>query len=700
MSEPEPEPKPEPDPFRAPPADIAHAGAPAPAPTPSPAPAADAPARPFIITFRSWIRDYFYAEPPTFGIAIVPMAFLSMLLFTRHPTKTNFIFDEQEALLANPYVRSVADAQPKFRWIDAFYRDFWGLPAERSIGSYRPIPNLIWRALWAIGARDQTPFLHHWINVLFHGINGAIAVVIAHKITRDKTTAWLTGALFTGCAVLTEAVTGVVGIADVFGGLGAILALAAVALPLRFLPFGVFLATLFGLYSKESAMVCVPMVPFAALATADILFPDRPRRWLRAFLALLGACGAFVLYVEARRRMFPAPLPAAFSVEALRDKGGVERAYGAIMRWYAQPVLPRDPLNNPLVNASADLRVAGGLRVYVRGLWQILFPWTLSGDYSAPQEPIPPRLLFPESVIGGALLVAPVVAAPILVFLGWRSVRRQKAASPVDLGEAGDGPYRDAAVVARPIVEADVRPAIAVALLWIIVSYFPVSNIPILLPTVRAERFWYFPAIGTSFLLALTAKAFLDEWRGERRRRIASVAVVTLFIVFQGICARWHANDYKDDLAFWDATRKAVPNSAKAHLNYSVMKGARGDLDARAASSRRALELAPEWPMASIYLGDTLCRQHKAAEAIPHYKKGFELAPGEVNLIALALQCLWEEKALVPDAPLRGELDKMGDARSGSWLDYLVKDILANGETHNGVDPKHRPRGYNEGPKD
>ena len=80
-----------------------------------------------------------------------------MLLFTRHPARTNFIFDEQEALLANPYVRSIAEAEPKFRWVDAFYRDFWGLGPERSIGSYRPIPNLVWRALWGLGARDQTP---------------------------------------------------------------------------------------------------------------------------------------------------------------------------------------------------------------------------------------------------------------------------------------------------------------------------------------------------------------------------------------------------------------------------------------------------------------------------------------------------------------------------------------------------------------
>src|SRR5262249_7334107 len=71
----------------------------------------------FIITFRQWLDDYCLGDDPTFGLALVPFCFLSMMLFTRHPTKTNFIFDEQEALLANPYVRSIADAQPKFRWI-------------------------------------------------------------------------------------------------------------------------------------------------------------------------------------------------------------------------------------------------------------------------------------------------------------------------------------------------------------------------------------------------------------------------------------------------------------------------------------------------------------------------------------------------------------------------------------------------------
>ncbi|MCA9591391.1 MAG: tetratricopeptide repeat protein, partial [Myxococcales bacterium] len=177
-------------------------------------------------------------------------------------------------------------------------------------------------------------------------------------------------------------------------------------------------------------------------------------------------------------------------------------------------------------------------------------------------------------------------------------------------------------------------------------------------------------------------------------------AIVVAFFGFQCFAARRHANDYTDDLSFWDATRKAVPRSAKAHLNYSVMKGARNDLETRLASNKIALELAPQWPMASVYYADTLCRMHRAPEAIEHYKRGFSMGPNDLSLIALGLQCLWDEKMLVSGAPLRDELEALKDEHPGSWLDYLVRDILENGEKNNGVDPKQRPRGYNEGPKD
>ena len=175
-------------------------------------------------TVRTVLREYFLGEEPTLLTALVPTCFLSMALYTRSPA-TNFIFDEQEALLANPYVRAAGDPASKIHWLDAFRRDFWGLPPERTIGSYRPLPDVIWRSLWKIGAREQSAFPHDYVNVLLHGLNGALVVLLVSRWTRDRLTGWLAGILFVATAVTTEAVSGVVGIADVLGGTGALLAL-------------------------------------------------------------------------------------------------------------------------------------------------------------------------------------------------------------------------------------------------------------------------------------------------------------------------------------------------------------------------------------------------------------------------------------------------------------------------------------------
>jgi hypothetical protein len=438
--------------------------------------------------------------------------------------------------------------------------------------------------------------------------------------------------------------------------------------------------------------------------------------------------------------------------------------------WFHQAPLPKDPLNNPLVDADKPHRIAGALRVYWRGLTQLVFPSPLSGDYSFPQEPIPDRLVFPESVLGAALTALP----PLGSFVLWIVVMvRERAARKLARlsGDLPPLPHEDGAriglrvaglatlLIAITVVALDLlylrprgfeialrtlplwvasvplgvlglgllteglpalprpdpRPLglsglilIAVGITWVVVSYFPHSNIPVVLPTVRAERFWYFPAIGSTLVLAV-----FFTWIAERgsvtvpervRRalftepqiRIATLVLVPFFL-FQCVQAYRHATDYRSDLDFWRSTKDAVPRSAKAHLNYSVMKGARSDLVTRLAESKIAMELAPKWAMAHIYTGDTLCRMHKAAEAWPYYEEGFNLGPNDMSLIALALQCLYDEKELTPHEEA---LRAIAAAHEGSWIAYLATDTLSNSEKNKGVDPKYRPRGYNEGPKD
>ena len=266
---------------------------------------------------------------------------------------------------------------------------------------------------------------------------------------------------------------------------------------------------------------------------------------------------------------------------------------------------------------------------------QIVWPAVLSGDYSAPSEPIPDRLVFPESILGALFLVGPLLAAAYIALFV---------------------PRTPAYVLGRSTGRDD-RQLVAVALVWIVVFYFPVSNIPVVLPTVRAERFWYFPAFATAILVALAFERIYQRGVRVGLPRVAE-SIAALYLLFQGLAARHHADDYRDDLTFWRATRRSVPRSAKAQLNYGVMLGTRGDLAGRAAATREALALAPQWPMASVYLADALCRQHHPFEAWPYYRAGFQLGPNDKGLIALGLQCLWDEKALSWESSIRPELEE------------------------------------------
>ena len=611
------------------------------------------------------LKAYFTEQDPKFLTAFAPSFVLSVLIYVRSPL-SNYIFDEQEALLANPYVNGQAGG-----FLHAFTRDFWGLPPDRSIGSYRPLPDLVWRTLWYVSHR---PFLHHWVNVLVHAVNAALVATFVFALSRRRETGWLAGACFLACAVLTEAITGVVGIADVFGGLFVLGALCLLRIDfgagagrrtaaLLLMPLAVFVALLLGLFSKESVLVAVPLVPWVALVSAPLFHPERPLRVLRALLAFVAAAGALVLYTYLRKRFFPISSPVDSGSALAENLHPLARGLSRFLQWFRQPQLPHDSVNNPLVDADLPHRVAGALRVYARGIGQLLFPWTLSGDYSFPQEPIPERLYFPESIIGGVLLIAP----PVVGVGAWiASVVREKKAPQAALA------------------------LLAIGLVWLPIAYFPHSNIPVLLPTIRAERFWYLPAFGSACVLAV---AFTRLVRVKAPwGRIA----VGVFLGFQALAGRWHALDYTDDLIFWRATHDAVPRSAKAQLNYSVMLGARGQLEERLKVNAEAMRLAPKWPMAHVYYGDTLCRLKRAEQAWPHYMQGFELAPNDLNLIALGLQCAWEEKII--DAH-KEEILAMSDKHPGSWLAFLGSDLVANGTANGGVQKKYRPRAYDEGPK-
>ncbi len=624
-----------------------------------------------------WVREYFCERPVTFQVAVLPLVLLSVVVFTRS-LWTNYIFDEQEALLANPYVNGGS-----LELWQAVERDFWGHPASRTVGSYRPLPNVVWRLLFLLKKHAWPP---HFVNVLLHGVNGALVATFVFHWMKSRRAAWYSGLAFTLGAVVTEAVCAVVGLADVMSGTFILLGLNACRLGVRWqLPLTCLFVWL-GFMCKEATLTVIPMVALAALFSAPVFHPQRPQRGLRFLLVGAGSALALIGYTYFRRHFFQINIPEDYKTALPITEPYLKRAMHEFLRWFQQLKFVADPFNNPLGQADPVLRVAGALRVYFRGLIQLVFPWQLSGDYSFPQEPVPPKPIFFESVMGALCMIGPPVAAVVLWGRGlWLEYQRRFTARFSEL--VGKADWQDHVTRLLPLL--------SLCLIWVPFTFFPQSNIPVVLPTVRAERFWYVPLLASSMLVGCGLWA-LWHWAARRRMQTYGLAFVLAYFSFQGGRARAHALDYRNDLVFWQQTAKAVPNSAKAHLNYGVMLGARNDLEGRLVENGRALELAPEWPMANIYYGDTLCRLHRPDEAWPHYVRGFELGPNQQMLISLALQCLWDEKAY---EKRKVELDGLATKHKGSWVAYLVNDMKTNAEKNKGVDPKYRSRGYNGGPR-
>ncbi len=448
------------------------------------------------------------------------------------------------------------------------------------------------------------------------------------------------------------------------------------------MPLCVFALVLLGLFSKESVLVALPLVPWVALLSAPIFHPTRPLRALRAVAAFVASAAALVVYTYFRRRFFPVLSQVDAGVALPAEAGASARALAKFLHWFQQPQLPHDP-GQQSAGRCRFCRIAWRARCACipAASGKLVFPWPLSGDYSFPQEPIPERVYFPESILGGVLLVLPPIAGVGL----WLAslVREARARARAKLhgvlsDTAGEGERQGLLAL------------LAIGLVWLPIAYFPHSNIPVLLPTIRAERFWYLPAFGSACVLAvLFTRLLRTKWPW-------GASVVGVFLAFQALAGRWQRLRLQRRFESSGA-RRTTPSRAAPRHNSTTRSCSAPAVSWKSASKSMRKPCASR-PMAH---GSRVLRRHpvppqRAEQAWPHYMHGFELAPNDLNLIALGLQCAWEEKII--DAH-KDELLAASEAHPGSWLAFLGSDLVYNGVANGGVQKKYRPRAYDEGPK-
>ncbi len=141
--------------------------------------------------------------------------------------------------------------------------------------------------------------------MLVHAVNASLVASFVFSLSRRRETSWLAGACFLASAVLTEAITGVVGIADVFGGLFVLAALVCLQRGLLAMPLCVFALVLLGLFSKgERARGAAARTLGGAAQCAAFFHPTRPLRALR---------GPWLRSARPRPPWWPTPISDAVS---------------------------------------------------------------------------------------------------------------------------------------------------------------------------------------------------------------------------------------------------------------------------------------------------------------------------------------------------------------------------------------------------
>ena len=359
-------------------------------------------------------------------------------------------------------------------------------------GLYRPATTLSYLWNYAVLGNGDRAAGYHAVNLVLQTLNVLLAYLLMLRLTRDWRASAAIAAVWAVHPLSVEAVTNIVGRADLLAALavlsGFLLYLESTdTRGVRRLAWlaGLAAVTAIGLFSKESAVVIVGVI---ALYELTWRFPRRLSAFAWGVAALVPP---FLVFWYQRAAVISAAVPAEFPF-----------------------------VDNPITGASAWTGRLTAMGVMARYLRLLVWPATLSADYS--YATIPLARGSAEDWIGW-IVVAAVVVMTVVLF------RRQRT-----------GFFCSA---------------------FAFVTLLPASNLLFPTGTIMAERLMYLPSLGLIALLALGVFAAC------RRVGHPGIALVLLAIVAAGLGYRtWTRNlDWRDDESIWTATVRTSPQSAKAH---------------------------------------------------------------------------------------------------------------------------------------
>ncbi|HUA63735.1 MAG TPA: hypothetical protein VML19_33615 [Verrucomicrobiae bacterium] len=362
---------------------------------------------------------------------------LLMALAYANSFSSGLVYDNHPIIGQDTRIQAVTGDNLGFIWSG----DYWNGSGPRDL--YRPLTTMSYLVNYAVLGNGTNPAGYHLVNLAFHGLNVALVYLLALWILGEIPAAAILAGLWAVHPVLTESVTNIVGRADLMAAFGVLAALIChiqanrpdVRRRAGWLA-GVFLATAFGMFSKESVIVA-PVV----LLLYDLSFSPGsgwPKRARSYFIAAIPCVLDLVVRARVLRQFTAMAVP--FTDNPLTGAGflpgrltalSVIGRYIGLLAWPAtlscdygyRQILTIRPGDIAAVLALAVCLVAGAAVIYA--YWKDRRIFFFGGLFFVALAPVANVFLLIGSNMAERFLYLPAIGAAGCAAAAWMALARR-----------------------------------------------------------------------------------------------------------------------------------------------------------------------------------------------------------------------------------------------------------------------------------
>ncbi|XP_076312549.1 protein O-mannosyl-transferase Tmtc3-like isoform X2 [Tachypleus tridentatus] len=441
-------------------------------------------------------------------VIIGTIAFLCYL----NSLSCGFVFDDMSA------VRDNRDLRPETPLLNVFWNDFWGTPIhkEHSHKSYRPLCVLTFRLNYMLS--ELEPMSYHLVNVVLHIYVCFLYFRITHLFLSESVSL-VASILFAVHPIHTEAVTGVVGRAEILSSVFFLLAFSSY-----------IKATRKPQHTDWSSLLeCVIFVVVATLSKEQ-------------GITVVGLCGVYEVFVVQKFRLLDllyigqnlmsskAPPPLWLREMMLRLTvlflGSLGLLVGRFQVMGAQlPVFTR--FDNPAAVVDTPARQLTYNYLLSVNTWLLLFPFNLCCDWTMGTIPLVESFTDPRNIATLGVYLA-------LVLLVW-------------------------SVLYSDDEHAEI---LIMGLALLILPFLPASNFFFPVGFVVAERVLYTPSMGLCLIVAYGWHLLM-----ERIWKPLMWALLTVLLLSHSLKTIVRNFDWKNEYSIFMAGLKVNQQNAKLYNN-------------------------------------------------------------------------------------------------------------------------------------